>query len=122
MNPVNTLLIPFYTIWMNAALHCLGLVRKCSFAILLSGLLGAAITQKAETVTLFDDHSFKGWEGNTQDVWRIENQTIVGASMDGNPQNEFLATTRSFDHFRLTLEYKLVGSEGFVNGGVQFRS
>ena len=122
MNPVNTLLIPFYTIWMNAALHCLGLVRKCSFAILLSGLLGAAITQKAETVTLFDGHSFKGWEGNTQDVWRIENQTIVGGSMDGNPQNEFLATTRSFDHFRLTLEYKLVGSEGFVNGGVQFRS
>jgi putative membrane-bound dehydrogenase-like protein len=77
---------------------------------------------QAETVSLFDGHSFEGWEGNTQDVWRIENQTIVGGSMNGNPQNEFLATTQSYDHFRLTIEYKLVGSEGFVNGGVQFRS
>ena len=42
--------------------------------------------------------------------------------MEGNPQNEFLATKKSFRDFRLTLEYKLVGTEGFINGGVQIRS
>lgn len=42
--------------------------------------------------------------------------------MEGNPQNEFLATKKPYRNFRLTLEYKLNGTEGFVNGGVQFRS
>jgi mono/diheme cytochrome c family protein/glucose/arabinose dehydrogenase len=42
--------------------------------------------------------------------------------MAGNPRNEFLTTKRTFYNFRLTLEYKLTGTEGFVNGGVQFRS
>ena len=42
--------------------------------------------------------------------------------MDGNARNEFLATKKSYRNFRLKLEYKLVGTEGFVNGGVQFRS
>jgi len=75
-----------------------------------------------QKVSLFDGKSFAGWEGDTKKVWRIENGVIVGGSLNGNPQNEFLATKKSFDHFRLTLEYKLVGTEGFVNGGVQFRS
>jgi hypothetical protein len=42
--------------------------------------------------------------------------------MLGNPRNEFLATKRRYRNFVLTLEYKLVGAEGFVNGGVQVRS
>ena len=75
-----------------------------------------------QNVTLFDGKSFEGWEGDTDNVWRIEDGVIVGGSMEGNPQNEFLATRKSFDHFRLSLDYKLVGTEGFVNGGVQFRS
>jgi hypothetical protein len=33
-----------------------------------------------------------------------------------------LATPRRYRNFVLRLEYKLVGTEGFVNGGVQFRS
>jgi hypothetical protein len=47
---------------------------------------------------------------------------IVGGSLEGNPRNEFLATTRRYRNFVLTLDYKLAGTEGFVNGGVQFRS
>jgi len=47
---------------------------------------------------------------------------IVGGSLNGNPRNEFLATRASYKNFRLRLDYKLVGTEGFVNGGVQFRS
>ncbi|MFZ4767730.1 MAG: family 16 glycoside hydrolase, partial [Roseimicrobium sp.] len=73
-------------------------------------------------VALFDGKTFNGWEGDTAKIWRIEDGAIVGGSMEGNPRNEFLATTKSYRNFILRLEYKLVGSEGFVNGGVQFRS
>ncbi len=75
----------------------------------------------ADPVPLFDGKSLAGWEGN-EEVWRVEAGVITGGSMDGNPRNEFLATEKSFGNFRLSLEYKLTGSEGFVNGGVQFRS
>jgi HEAT repeat protein len=61
------------------------------------------------------------WEGNTN-VWRVRDQEIVGGSMNGNPRNEFLATIRTYTNFVLRLEYRLLGTEGFVNGGVQFRS
>lgn len=76
----------------------------------------------AAPVSIFDGKTFKGWEGETTHVWRIEDGAIVGGSMEGNPQNEFLATKKQYRNFHLKLEYKLVGSEGFVNGGVQFRS
>ncbi len=71
---------------------------------------------------LFDGKTFAGWEGDTETVWRIRDGVIVGGSMAGNPQNEFLATKESFGNFHLRFEYKLVGTEGFINGGVQFRS
>ena len=79
-----------------------------------SGLLAAA-------VPLFDGKTLAGWDGDAK-VWRVEDGVIVGGSLQGNPQNEFLTTKRSFYNFHLTLEYKLIGTEGFVNGGVQFRS
>lgn len=81
------------------------------------GLLGLG----AAPAPLFDGKTLAGWEGDPK-VWRVENGEIVGGTLQGNPRNEFLTTKRSFYNFRLTLEYKLVGSEGFVNGGVQFRS
>lgn len=74
-----------------------------------------------EKIVLFDGHSLAGWEGNTK-VWRVEDGLIVGGSMEWNPHNEFLATVDSFDNFDLHLEYKLVGTKGFVNSGVQFAS
>jgi putative membrane-bound dehydrogenase-like protein len=76
----------------------------------------------AAPVPLFDGRTFDGWEGETARVWRIADGAIVGGSLEGNPRNEFLATTKSYRNFHLRLEYKLVGTEGFVNGGVQFRS
>ena len=76
----------------------------------------------AAPVALFDGATLSGWEGDTNTVWRVREGVIVGGSLSGNPRNEFLATTRTYSNFRLRLEYRLVGSEGFVNGGVQFRS
>jgi len=84
---------------------------------LYAGLLGLC----AAPVSLFDGKSLAGWEGDSK-VWRVEDGVIVGGSLQGNPRNQFLTTKRTFYNFRLTLEYKLIGTEGFVNGGVQFRS
>ena len=84
---------------------------------LFAGVLGLF----AAPAPLFDGKTLTGWDGDPK-VWRVENGEIVGGSMAGNPRNEFLTTKRSFYNFRLTLEYKLIGTEGFVNAGVQFRS
>ncbi len=91
------------------------------FGLLLLASLSLPLVA-AEPVSLFDGKSFKGWEGETTKVWRIEDGVIVGGSLEGNPQNEFLTSQKRYRNFRLKLEYKLVGTEGFVNGGVQFRS
>lgn len=89
-------------------------------AILLSLFAGACGLSAAAT-SLFDGRTLNGWEGDPK-VWRVEDGAIVGGSMEGNPRNEFLTTKGKYFNFRLKLEYKLTGTEGFVNGGVQFRS
>lgn len=72
--------------------------------------------------SLFDGKSLAGWEGDTNKIWRVRDGAIVGGSMEGNPRNEFLATKSRYNNFSLRLQYKIVGTDGFVNGGVQFRS
>ena len=88
---------------------------------LLTAFLLPAACVMAAPVALFDGRSLEGWEGNTE-VWRVEDGAITGGSMEGNPRNEFLATAKSYRNFILKFEYKLTGTEGFVNGGVQFHS
>ncbi len=80
-----------------------------------------ACTQHAAPVSLFDGETLANWEGNRK-VWRVEEGVIMGGSMEGNPRNEFLASEKEYRNFRLSLDYKLTGTDGFVNGGVQFRS
>jgi len=76
-----------------------------------------------KVVRLFDGKSFKGWEGDTVTTWRIENGALVGGSLTTQvPHNDFLCTQRSFSNFILKLKFKLSGTEGFINSGVQFRS
>jgi hypothetical protein len=84
--------------------------------------LGAAQTSP-KTVSLFDGKTFAGWEGDTKTTWRIQDGAIVGGSLTTQvPRNEFLTTTRSFGDFVLRVKFKLLGTEGFINGGVQLRS
>ena len=72
---------------------------------------------------LFDGRSFSGWDGDTTRMWRVENGEIVGGTLrEKVPHNDFLATTRSYTNFVLRLKFKLTGTEGFVNSGLQFRS
>ena len=77
----------------------------------------------AKRIALFDGKTFKGWEGDTSKTWRIRDGVLIGGSLTEKvPHNEFLATTSEYDNFALKLKFKLLGNEGFVNSGVQFRS
>lgn len=98
---------------------------KSRMLVGLAGLVAAisALAVAVESVALFDGKTFAGWEGDTAKTWRIEDGAIVGGSLSVTvPQNEFLATTRSYTNFVLRLKVKLTGTEGFVNSGVQIRS
>jgi hypothetical protein len=71
---------------------------------------------------LFDGRTLEGWEGNLAN-WRAEDGAIVAGALDRRqPYNEFLMTTADFGDFELRLQYKVEGTGGFVNGGVQFWS
>ena len=72
-------------------------------------------------VSLFNGRDLANWDGDPA-VWRVVDGVIVGGSLAGNPRNEFLATLRPYKNFVLRVDYRLVGTKGFVNGGVQFRS
>jgi hypothetical protein len=76
----------------------------------------------ADTVPLFDGKSFAGWNGDTTNTWRIEDGAIVAGSPDkAAARNEFLATDREFENFKLEFEYRM-DCTGGCNAGVQFRS
>jgi hypothetical protein len=93
-----------------------------SFLLPLFSIL-ALVSAQAAPVPLFDGKTFEGWDGDTAKTWRIEDGALVGGSMaEKVPHNEFLATKKSYANFELTLKFKLTGTEGMINGGVQFRS
>ncbi len=74
-------------------------------------------------LSLFDGKTFQGWEGDTQKTWRVQDGALVGGSLtEAVPRNDFLVTTKTYGNFILKLKFKLEGTEGFINGGVQFRS
>ncbi|KAA5547678.1 3-keto-disaccharide hydrolase [Adhaeribacter rhizoryzae] len=78
---------------------------------------------KPKQVRLFDGKTFRGWEGDTLRTWRIQEGALVGGSLTAKvPHNEFISTTKSYANYILKLKFKLTGSEGFINGGVQFHS
>lgn len=77
----------------------------------------------AEPVPIFDGETFEGWEGDIGTVWRIEDGALTAGSLEKRQEkNNFLATVKEYGDFELTLKWRLLGTEGFVNGGVQFRS
>jgi hypothetical protein len=93
-------------------------------AVILVAVMTNVSAQTPQKATfLFDGKTLGGWEGDTAGTWRVEDGAIAGGSLsDSVPRNEFLCTTRSYGNFILRLKFKLVGTEGFVNSGVQFRS
>ncbi len=113
---------------INPLGHCLPGVRKATSSFLwLAAILAVAFSISFDAwagneVVIFDGKTLNGWEGNTNN-WRVEDGCIAAGRMEQKqPHNEFLATTREFGNFELRLQYKVEGSNGFVNGGVQFWS
>lgn len=92
--------------------------------LLIAGVMvGARAALSAGETPLFDGKTFDGWEGDTAKTWRIEDGALVAGDLNVKaPRNEFLATVKRYRNFVLRLEYKLEGTEGFVNSGVQVRS
>jgi hypothetical protein len=85
--------------------------------------LASALSAMAAPIKLTDGKSFEGWVGDTNKTWRIENGAFVGGSLAKKvPRNEFLRTERQFTNFILKLQFKVAGTNGFINGGVQIRS
>ncbi len=96
-------------------------IRALLAVLVLPELFAMSVVCAAEQ-PLFDGRSLAGWEGNTNN-WRVEGGEIVAGTLERKQaHNEFLATTRDFGAFDLKLQYKVEGTNGFVNGGVQFWS
>jgi hypothetical protein len=93
------------------------------FLILIVILISISLPSFAaeRIVRLFDGKTFRGWEGDTNKTFRIQDGAIVAGTMDAKiPRNEFLCTTRNYTNFVLRLKFKLVGKG--ANAGVQFRT
>ncbi|AFK02526.1 protein of unknown function DUF1080 [Emticicia oligotrophica DSM 17448] len=94
---------------------CLGLVIL-AFAFL-------SFRTPPKFTPLFDGKTFKGWEGDIENTWRIAEGVLIGGYLDKDvPHNNFLCTTRNYANFILKLKIKLTGNKGFINSGIQFRS
>jgi hypothetical protein len=96
-----------------------------TLAVMLTLGLAWAEEPPAKAKPLFDGKTFAGWDGDTQQTWRIKDGALVGGSLSAKqPRNEFLATTQEYGDFVLTLKFKLLGDakKAFVNSGVQIRS
>ena len=89
--------------------------------ILLIVLMALPSRAAEKPVSLFDGKSFRGWEGDTNKSFRIQDGAIVAGTLEAKiPRNEFLCTTRNYTNFVLRLKFKLVGKG--ANAGVQFRT
>ncbi len=89
----------------------------------LTAIIFLSIDAGAAPVPLFDGKTFNGWEGDKETVWHIEDGALrAGSLTQKQEKNNFLATVKEYGNFELTLKWKLEGTEGFVNGGVQFHS
>ena len=95
-------------------------IQSAAFLSILA-LCALSHAQDTSTTSLFDG-TFNGWEGDTENTWRIENGVIVAGSDDSAaPRNEFLTTVKKYGDFDLRLKFKTTGTKK-INCGIQFRS
>ena len=89
--------------------------------ILIVILIPFRVPAAEKPIPLFDGKTFRGWEGDTNKSFRIQDGAIVGGTMSAKiPRNEFLCTTRNYTNFVLRLKFKLLGKG--ANAGVQLRT
>lgn len=89
--------------------------------LLLALQVATTATEGAEPRRFNDGQSFAGWEGETNQTWRLAEGAFVGGSLKAPvPRNEFLCTKRAYTNFVLRLKFKVLGDG--ANAGVQIRS
>lgn len=102
--------------------------------IALTALFAFASLAGAEEVSLFNGTDLTGWEGRP-DLWSVKDGCITGQT-PADPANPGKSTLKGntfliwkggeVSDFELTLQYKIVDSEGkgegFGNSGIQYRS
>ena len=92
-------------------------------ALLFIAVLTTVPADAAETKLLFDGATLTGWEGDTEQTWRVEGGAILAGSLDRVvPRNEFLCTTHTYGDFKLKVTLKLLGHRSQANAGIQFRT
>ena len=75
-----------------------------------------------KTVKLFDGKTLNGWEGDPK-VWRVENETIIGGSLETPLDHSYyLGTEEQYDDFHLKLKVKIIDKDSVGNAGVSFRA
>jgi len=85
-----------------------------------TGIEPMAADDRTGFTQIFDGKTLKGWDGNPE-VWRVENEAIVGESTADKPlkSNTFIIYRGSQPgDFELKLEYRI----NATNSGVQYRS
>ncbi|MBL7736460.1 MAG: DUF1080 domain-containing protein [Chitinophagaceae bacterium] len=97
--------------------------QRFVFLVVIACFIGACGAQPQKKIKIFDGKTFTGWQGDTLNAWRITNGELIGGSLKENvPNNQFIATHKTYTNFILQLKFKLSGNEGFINSGVQFHS
>jgi predicted esterase/prenyltransferase beta subunit len=76
------------------------------------------VVETAGFTPLVTGKDLSGWDGDMK-LWSNKDGVLVGHS-SGLDHNEFLATTRPYGDFVLSLYFKMIAGKG--NSGVQFRS
>ncbi len=73
-------------------------------------------------IVLFDGNNLDMWEGDSS-VWRIEGDAVTAGNIEiEQPENNFLATKKDYKNYILKLQFKLEGTKGFINSGIQLHS
>ncbi|MFT5763467.1 MAG: hypothetical protein ACI8VT_003363 [Saprospiraceae bacterium] len=88
------------------------------FLLLLFTASSCATTQKAKSLSLFNGKDLSGWEAYGTEKWYAEDGLLICES-GPDKQYGYLATTKSFKDFELTLQFQ---QEANGNSGVFFRS
>src|SRR5437868_10979870 len=82
---------------------------------------GGPPTPVTTPVSLFDGN-LDQWEGDAR-LWRAQDGAITGGSLTETiKENEFLCTKREYTNFVLRMKFKLTGTSGFINSGIQIRT
>lgn len=113
----------FSVLAMTIGIIVQGILIQCKQVSESNDFANANGDEPGKQAAIFDGESFEGWEGDTVKMWRIESGSIVAGSLtESIPHNDFLVTTSRYSNFVLRLKFKLKGTEGFVNAGIQFHS